>query len=106
MKKLLILLMLLSFNIHAKPVDINKASAQEISDSLNGVGMKKAEAIVNYRKKHGSFKSMNGLINVKGIGEKTLAKNKANIKVNMRGLGKKAKPAMKKAQKKMGNFLK
>ena len=99
--------MFMSFNIQAAPVDINSASAQELADSLNGVGMKKAEGIVNYRNKHGKFKSMNDLINVKGIGEKTLAKNKANIKVNMGDMRGKANSAMKGMKmKKMKNPLK
>ena len=81
MKKLLILLVLFSFNAFAEPVNINKASAQEIADSLNGIGIKKAEAIVDYRKKEGNFSSIDALSNVKGIGEKTVAKNKKDIKL-------------------------
>ena len=81
MKKLLILLAFCSFNVFAEPVDINNANAQEISSALNGIGLKKAEAIVVYRKQHGNFKSIEELNNVKGIGEKTVAKNKKNIKL-------------------------
>ena len=80
MKKLLILLVLFSFNAFAEPVNINTASAQEIADSLNGIGLKKAEAIVDYRKKN-KFESVDELTNVKGIGEKTIAKNKQDIKL-------------------------
>jgi len=46
MKKLIVLFMLLSFNVFAAPVDINKAGAKEIAASLQGVGQKKAEEIV------------------------------------------------------------
>ena len=81
MRKFLILLVLFSFNVFAEPVNINKASAQEIADSLNGIGVKKAEAIVSYRKKNGKFSSADELANVKGIGEKTIAKNKKDIKL-------------------------
>ena len=81
MRKFLILLVLFSFNAFAEPVNINKASAQEIAGSLNGIGIKKAEAIVSYRKKNGKFKSADELGNVKGIGEKTIAKNKQEIKL-------------------------
>ena len=81
MKRLLILLVLFSFNAFAEPVNINKASAQEIADSLNGIGIKKAEAIVDYRKKEGNFSTLDELSNVKGIGEKTVAKNKNDIKL-------------------------
>ena len=94
MKKVMLFLMLFSINVFAAPVDINKASAEEISESLKGVGAKKAEAIVKYRKANGAFSSIDDLMNVKGIGEKTLATNKADIK-----LGKKNKEK-KKAKKK------
>ncbi|TXK93440.1 competence protein ComEA [Methylococcaceae bacterium CS1] len=81
MKKLIVLLMFLSFSVFAEPVNINKASADEIAASLNGVGDKKAQEIVKYRETQGPFKSANELVNVKGIGDKTIAKNKGNIKI-------------------------
>jgi competence protein ComEA len=61
-------------------VNVNTADAQTIASELNGVGMKKAESIVEYRKKHGPFKSIEDLLEVKGIGAATLEKNKENIK--------------------------
>jgi len=82
MKQLLWALLLVSFNIFAAPVDINKANAQEISESLKGVGLKKAEAIIAYRKANGPFASIDDLANVKGIGEKTIAKNKSNLQIS------------------------
>ena len=82
MKQLLWALLLVSFNIFAAPVDINKASAQEMSESLKGVGLKKADAIVAYRKANGPFASIDDLANVKGIGEKTIAKNKDNLQIS------------------------
>jgi len=93
MKQLLWALLLVSFNIFAAPVDINKASAQEMSESLKGVGLKKADAIVAYRKANGPFSSIDDLANVKGIGEKTIAKNKDNLQISK---GKKAKKKTKK----------
>ena len=95
MKKVMLFLMLFSINVFAAPVNINKASAEEISESLKGVGTKKAEAIVKYRKENGAFSSIDDLTNVKGIGEKTLATNKADIK-----LGKKKKESKKSKKKK------
>ncbi|WP_262965255.1 ComEA family DNA-binding protein [Methylobacter psychrophilus] len=80
MKKLLLLLLsLFAFNAFATPVNINTADAKTISDALSGIGMKKAEAIVKYRTEKGLFKTAEELTNVKGIGEKTLAKNKKDI---------------------------
>jgi competence protein ComEA len=65
----------------AGPVDINSANAETISDELDGVGLTKAQAIVDYRIKHGPFKSAEDLSLVKGIGERTVELNKANIRV-------------------------
>jgi competence protein ComEA len=65
----------------AAPVDVNTADAETISKSLKGVGMSKAEAIIEYRKKHGPFKNADELTLVKGIGERTVDLNRADIKV-------------------------
>jgi len=78
-KKLLILAALLTTNAFATPVNINAADAKTIADSLSGIGLKKAEAIVDYRTKNGNFTSVDDLSKVSGIGEKTIAKNKADI---------------------------
>ncbi len=65
----------------SEPVDVNSASAAEIATALNGVGLKKAEAIVAYREQHGPFRSADELINVKGIGLATVEKNREVIRV-------------------------
>ncbi len=67
--------------IAAEAVNINTADAASLAKNLNGVGLKKAEAIVAYRKKNGSFKTAKDLSKVKGIGNKTVAKNKDYILV-------------------------
>lgn len=59
-------------------VDINNATVEEFA-SLKGVGTKKAEAIVEYRKTIKCFESLEALSSVKGIGEKTVEKNKADL---------------------------
>ena len=79
MKKLLALMAIFSVNSFAAPVNINTANAQTISESLKGIGQKKAEAIVQYRKENGDFKSVDELASVSGIGPKTLEINKADI---------------------------
>lgn len=60
----------------AQPVNVNSASAEEIADSLKGVGLSKAEAIVAYRNEHGQFKHVDELVNVKGIGIRTIDINR------------------------------
>jgi competence protein ComEA len=63
----------------AGPVNINTADAETISQELKGVGMSKAQAIVEYRENHGPFKSHDDLTLVKGIGVKTVELNRENI---------------------------
>ncbi len=64
-----------------KPVNVNAASAAELADALDGIGDAKAQAIVAYRTAHGAFKSADALVEVKGIGLKTVEKNSAFIKL-------------------------
>ena len=64
------------------PVDINRADAQTLADALDGVGLAKAKAIVDYRQAHGPFKSPDQLTEVKGIGARTVERNRANILLN------------------------
>ncbi|MEJ2658200.1 MAG: helix-hairpin-helix domain-containing protein [Desulfobacterales bacterium] len=61
-------------------INLNKATVEEISQ-LKGIGMKYAERIVQYRDKNGPFKNVEELLNVQGIGPKTLEKNKDRIVV-------------------------
>ncbi|MPQ75476.1 ComEA family DNA-binding protein [Hydrogenovibrio sp. JE_KL2] len=75
----LVLGVLFSSLAFASPVNINSASAEKIATSLNGIGQKKAEAIVAYRNEHGKFMAVSDLAKVKGIGTKTLANNEADI---------------------------
>jgi competence protein ComEA len=79
MKKIFLLLALFSVNVLATPVNVNTADAQTIANSLNGIGEKKAQAIIAYREKNGDFKTVNSLTEVAGIGEKTVEKNREDI---------------------------
>lgn len=54
-------------------ININTAD-QQILTQIKGVGPSTAKKIVDYRKENGEFKSIDELIKVKGIGEKSLAK--------------------------------
>jgi competence protein ComEA len=72
---------LLAGSALAGPVDVNTADAATLSAELQGIGMSKAVAIVEYREANGPFKSPDDLILVKGIGERTIELNRDNILV-------------------------
>ena len=64
--------------VFAEMININKADAATL-DGLDGIGAKKAEAIVAYRTEHGEFKTLDELKEVSGIGDKLFDKIKADI---------------------------
>ncbi len=78
----LLVVSLLPMSVWAGPVDINKADAATIAKELQGIGLSRAQAIVEYRDKNGAFKSADELRKVKGIGAKTLEQNRANIRID------------------------
>jgi len=60
-------------------VNVNQASVEQLSQ-LPGIGKSKAQAIVDYRTKQGKFKSLADLAQVKGIGDKLIAKLEGKVK--------------------------
>lgn len=70
----------------AEPVNINAASAEQISEALKGIGQSKAEAIVAYRTSNGKFEHVDELVNVKGIGIRTVDINREFIMLDDGGL--------------------
>ena len=62
-------------------VDINSADAAQLQKVLMGIGLAKAEAIVEYRTANGPFRSADELALVKGIGLKTVERNRDVIAV-------------------------
>ena len=60
-------------------IDLNAATAEEL-ESLPGIGPKKAQEIIAFRTAQ-PFRSVDDLLNVKGIGPKTVEKNRANVMV-------------------------
>lgn len=61
-------------------ININRASEGELV-SLNGIGSSKAQAIILYREMFGDFKTVDELAKVKGIGAKTVEKNRGRLRV-------------------------
>ena len=59
------------FNSKQGTVNINMATLEELQ-TIKGIGKKKAEAILQYRKEHGAFRTKEDLLQVKGIGKKAL----------------------------------
>ncbi len=62
----------------SEKVNINKATALQL-EALPGIGEVIANRILEYREQHGSFSQAEELLNVTGIGEKTLEKLKPHI---------------------------
>ena len=61
-------------------VNINTADALTLT-KIKGIGPKKAEAVIAYRKANGNFKTVDQLAEVKGIGPKTVERNRKNIRI-------------------------
>ena len=76
---LLLSLLLLGGAAASDKVNINTADAETLARVLVNVGPSKAQAIVDYRDEHGPFKSADQLAQVKGIGLKTVEKNRDRI---------------------------
>lgn len=58
-------------------VSINSASAEDLALVMNGVGLKKAQAIVSYREEYGPFKTVEDLKQVPGMGSSLVERNLA-----------------------------
>ena len=63
----------------ASPVNINTADAPTLSKNIKGVGLKKAQTIVDYREKNGKFSKIEDIMKVKGIGKKLFEKNASSF---------------------------
>lgn len=61
-------------------VNINTANKEELT-SIKGVGDKRAQDIIDYRKKHGDFKSVDDLQKVPGIGSTFLKQIRSDVTV-------------------------
>ena len=79
-----LIVLALAFSLSASAadsLDINKASAQDIAQVMNGVGPSKAEAIVAHRSTYGPFSSVDELTEVRGIGPSIVERNRRLVSV-------------------------
>ena len=74
-----LLLALPVIGFSAEVININTADKETLMEVIKGVGEKKAEAIIQYRKEHGAFKSVDELSNVQGIGEAIVEKHRSML---------------------------
>lgn len=86
MRNLMRLIVLLLFALGSQlalsePLNINTASAEQLSQVMVGVGKVKAAAIIQDRDQNGQFKSIDDLMRVKGVKSGTIEKNRDRITV-------------------------
>jgi len=67
--------------IWAGPVNINTADAEKLAAELDGIGLARAQAIVQDRQANGPFLGAEDLGRVKGVGQWIVDQNRANIQV-------------------------
>lgn len=69
-------------SVHAAtPVNINTADAQTLADSLDGIGLTKAQAIVAQREANGPYKNVDELAQVKGISTSLVERNRDALRL-------------------------
>ncbi len=66
----------------AAPIDINTASAEVLAETIDGVGLKRAQAIIRYREQHGAFASVDDLAAVRGVSARIVERNRDRIAAN------------------------
>jgi len=65
----------------SEKISINEATAEQLSAAMNGVGLKKAQAIVSYREQYGPFTTVEQLKEVPGIGTSLIERNAERLKL-------------------------
>ncbi|MGB8327105.1 MAG: ComEA family DNA-binding protein [Steroidobacteraceae bacterium] len=77
----------------AGPVNINTADAATLAKELKGIGLVRAQAIIAYRTKNGPFRTADDLALVKGIGQRVIERNRADIRTAASAVVPNGKPA-------------
>ena len=62
-------------------IDLNTADAATLARGLQGIGESRARAIVEHRRRHGPFRSVDELAWGRGIGPKTVERNRARLRI-------------------------
>lgn len=60
-------------------INVNQASAEQLAENLDGVGVTRAQAIVQHRENYGQFERVEELLMVRGIGDSILEANRSKI---------------------------
>lgn len=60
-------------------IDLNAADLSQLTGSIKGIGKKRAQAIIAYRKSHHGFKSLEELAEVKGLGQHFVSANRDKL---------------------------
>lgn len=68
-----------AFALPEGSVNVNTAGAEQLAQILDGVGRARAQAIIDYREQYGEFKSVEDLLDVRGIGPNVLEDNRDKI---------------------------
>lgn len=74
------LIALFLFSSAFSAININKANSAQLQ-TINGIGPAKAQEIIKYRKARGGFKTVDELVNVNGIGPKTVDRIRSQVSV-------------------------
>jgi len=100
MKKLLAALFVFFafFGMATAAVNLNTASKAEL-ETVKGIGPQKAEAIIEYRKRNGPFKTIDELKKVSGFGDKSVANMRLELTVDMADSDKRSKVGQTKGEK-------
>lgn len=62
-----------------KKINLNTASVEELTHAIKGIGHKRALSIIQYRQKHGAYKTITDLASVRGIGLRFVQTHRADL---------------------------
>ena len=81
-KSLLAICLMIPTLLFEEVININTADKDALMSAINGVGEKRAEAIIAYREQNGPFKSIEELAGVRGIGASIVEGSMDNLSID------------------------